>query len=405
MCDLTGVPGTWVWSAFSNSFRPCCSPCRRATSPSNPSRGAFFCLHVLPGRRGPWSCCSPPPRESHPAISYSGLSVVLRVARLSRCRRRQAHHSPLGSRETLLGRATPLSASGSGQQSCSGRLADPLRHGRGSLSGVTALASGGLPLFLAVRYAQAPELPSLESLFAGYTSSGTTRRCWAPYRWISSPCCWGATCLAAHVCEGTSLHVGPQGLGLLRAAPAAARCSVTLVAAFGPGRRAGGVLLTAVAVFRRPLVVSASPRPTGFPLLALGLDRCCRQCPSVVVRQTLVQGKPRSIRGRVSAVNSIFIGASNQLGEFESRRHGGPSRPSGSVVLGRGHLARGPATPPLSPAGPTGSPLRRDARGQTGPLALKSRPEGQRARECRSGGWPQEALMVTVQQISYPLCL
>ena len=56
---------------------------------------------------------------------------------------------------------------------------------------------------------------------------------------------------------------------------------------------------------------------------------------SVVIRQTLVQlGTPDAMRGRVSAVNSIFIGASNQLGEFESGATAALLGPVGSVLLG-----------------------------------------------------------------------
>ena len=72
---------------------------------------------------------------------------------------------------------------------------------------------------------------------------------------------------------------------------------------------------------------------------------------SVVVRQTLVQLEtPDAMRGRVSAVNSVFIGASNQLGEFESGATAALLGPVGSVVLGgAGHAAGGGALVALVP--------------------------------------------------------
>ncbi|MBL8441197.1 MAG: MFS transporter, partial [Betaproteobacteria bacterium] len=131
------------------------------------------------------------------------------------------------------------------------------------------------------------------------------------------------------------LHVGPQGLGLLRAAPAAGALLMSLLWLRWPlERRAGGVLLTAVAVFGAATVVFGLSETYWISLLALALTGAADNV-SVVVRQTLVQVEtPDRIRGRVSAVNSIFIGASNQLGEFESGATAALLGPVGSVVLG-----------------------------------------------------------------------
>jgi len=122
------------------------------------------------------------------------------------------------------------------------------------------------------------------------------------------------------------LHTGPWGLGLLRAAPAAGALMVSAWLARHPlERRVGRWLLGAVAVFGLSILIS---------LLAL-LVSGAADMVSVVIRQTLVQlGTPDEMRGRVSAVNSIFIGASNQLGEFESGASAALLGPVGSVLLG-----------------------------------------------------------------------
>jgi hypothetical protein len=115
------------------------------------------------------------------------------------------------------------------------------------------------------------------------------------------------------------LHVGPTGLGWLRAAPSLGAFAMALVLAHRPPlRRAGPALLWSVAGFGMATIVfarSTSPALSFAMLLITGaLDNI-----SVVVRGTLVQVlTPDSMRGRVSAVNAIFIGSSNELGEFES---------------------------------------------------------------------------------------
>jgi MFS family permease len=115
------------------------------------------------------------------------------------------------------------------------------------------------------------------------------------------------------------LFVGPWGLGLLRSAPAVGAMIVALLLARRPlSRRAGPRMLGCVALFGIFTILFAVSR--SFPLsLAALLGLGAADMVSVVVRQTLVQiNTPNEKRGRVSAVNSIFIGASNELGEFES---------------------------------------------------------------------------------------
>ncbi len=115
------------------------------------------------------------------------------------------------------------------------------------------------------------------------------------------------------------LHVGPWGLGLLRSAPAVGAAVVAFTLAQRPlARRAGAKMFACVAVFGVMTIVFGLSRSFPLSIVALaGLGAA--DMVSVVVRQTLVQiNTPDEKRGRVSAVNSIFIGASNQLGEFES---------------------------------------------------------------------------------------
>ncbi|WP_309678624.1 MFS transporter [Polaromonas sp.] len=131
------------------------------------------------------------------------------------------------------------------------------------------------------------------------------------------------------------LQVGPWGLGLLRAAPAAgALLSSAVLTRWPMERRVGRTMLAAVALYG--LCMVAFGLSTSFVLsLAVLAVSGGADMVSVVVRQTLMQIEtPNAMRGRVSAVNSVFIGASNQLGEFESGATAALLGPVGSVVAG-----------------------------------------------------------------------
>lgn len=131
------------------------------------------------------------------------------------------------------------------------------------------------------------------------------------------------------------LHVGPWGLGLLRSAPAVGALAVSLYLARRPiQRRAGKIMFTAVALYGVAILVFALSESFLLSLAALALSGAFDMV-SVVVRQSLVQlDTPDAMRGRVSAVNSIFIGASNQLGEFESGMTAGWFGTVPSVLIG-----------------------------------------------------------------------
>ncbi|MGY0195946.1 MFS transporter [Leptothrix sp. BB-4] len=131
------------------------------------------------------------------------------------------------------------------------------------------------------------------------------------------------------------LHVGPWGLGLLRAAPAVGALTMSIWLARRPSlQHAGPVLFGAVAFYGLCMVGFALSTWFWLSLAVLALSGAADMI-SVVVRQTLVQLEtPDAMRGRVSAVNSVFIGASNQLGEFESGATAAAFGPVGSVLLG-----------------------------------------------------------------------
>jgi len=115
------------------------------------------------------------------------------------------------------------------------------------------------------------------------------------------------------------LHAGPWSLGLLRASPAAGAVMMSLVLANRPlSRGVGRTMLAAVAIFGVGTLVFAISTNIVLSVAALFVLGAA-DTVSVVVRSSLVQLlTPDSMRGRVNAVNSLFIGTSNQLGEFES---------------------------------------------------------------------------------------
>jgi MFS family permease len=131
------------------------------------------------------------------------------------------------------------------------------------------------------------------------------------------------------------LHVGPSGLGWLRAAPSIGAFITALALAHRPPiAKAGRALLLAVAGFGVATIVFGLS--TNFWLsLAMLLLTGLFDSVSVVIRHTLVQIlTPDEMRGRVSAINGLFIGTSNELGGFESGLVAGFFGPVVSVVAG-----------------------------------------------------------------------
>ena len=268
-----------------------------------------------------------------------GISVVLGVARAFQMPAQQAL-TPLLVPPTLLARAVAVSASGVQAAIIGGPALGGLLYGLGATTvylTCAALLALSCALALAVRY---PHQPATDGATWGTVLAGVG------FVWrhklllgatsldLFAVLLGGATALLP-IYARDILHTGPQGLGLLRAAPAMGALAMSLVLARWPlQRRVGRKLLAAVAVFGLATVVFGLSEYFGLSLLALAITGAADNI-SVVTRQTLVQLEtPDAMRGRVAAVNSIFIGASNQLGEFESGATAALFGPVGSVVMG-----------------------------------------------------------------------
>jgi MFS family permease len=163
------------------------------------------------------------------------------------------------------------------------------------------------------------DAPSLKSLFAGV---GFVRRTPAILGTISldlfTVLLGGVTALLP-IYARDILHTGPWGLGVLRAAPAAgALLMAAVLARHTIDRRVGMRMLQAVMVFGAATVVFALSHALWLSILALAVLGAA-DTVSMVIRISLVQlATPDDMRGRVGAVNFLFVNASYQLGEFES---------------------------------------------------------------------------------------
>ena len=115
------------------------------------------------------------------------------------------------------------------------------------------------------------------------------------------------------------LHAGARGLGMLRAAPAAGALVVSFYLAWRPIRHRAGVLMfVCVAIFGAATILFGISKSMVWSMLALFVVGASDMV-SVVIRSSILQlATPPEMRGRVSAVNSLFLGGSNELGEFES---------------------------------------------------------------------------------------
>jgi MFS family permease len=131
------------------------------------------------------------------------------------------------------------------------------------------------------------------------------------------------------------LHAGPEGLGHLRAAPAVGATLTAAFFSFRPLRHnVGTKMLTAVAVFGAATIVFGFSRSMPLSLFCLALLGSADMF-SVYVRQSLIQlNTPDAMRGRVGAVSSLFISASNELGEAESGVLGAVIGPVAAVIAG-----------------------------------------------------------------------
>ncbi len=268
-----------------------------------------------------------------------GISVLLGMARAFQMPAQQAL-TPQLVPPLLLQRAVTISASAMQAAIIGGPALGGVLYTVGpatvyACSGLLLLA--GSALALTVRYDHVPPqmAASWHSVLAG------VRFVWARKVILGATTLdlfavllGGATALLP-IFARDLLQTGPIGLGLLRAAPAVGALAMSLVLVRWPlQRKVGHKLLLAVAVFGLATVVFGLSRSFTLSLLALVLTGAA-DAVSVVMRSTLVQLEtPNEMRGRVSAVNSIFIGASNQLGEFESGSVAALWGPVMSVVSG-----------------------------------------------------------------------
>ena len=267
------------------------------------------------------------------------ISVVLGVARAFQMPAQQAL-TPLLVPAPLLQRAIALSSTGMQAAIICGPALGGLLYVKGATTvyastlGLFLLASA---LTLAVRYRhQASSLAAnWGTLLAGVAFVWQRKLLLgATSLDLFAVLLGGATALLP-IYARDILHTGPEGLGLLRSAPAVGALLMSLLLMRWPlRRRVGHRLLGAVAVFGLATVVFGLSTHFGLSLVALVITGAADSI-SVVTRMTLVQLEtPDAMRGRVSAVNSIFIGASNQLGEFESGAAAAWLGPVLSVVTG-----------------------------------------------------------------------
>ena len=225
----------------------------------------------------------------------------------------------------LLPRAVALAASASQTSTIIGPALGGLLYTAGPATVYTTASGlflGASMLVASIRVARAPllrEPVSFQSLFAGIAF---IRRRPAILGAISldlfAVLLGGATALLP-IYARDILGTGPWGLGLLRSAPACGALSMSVVLAHHPlRRRVGRIMFGAVTLFGFATMVFAVSTTFLLSLTTLVVLGAA-DVISVVIRNSLVQIEtPDAMRGRVTAVHSMFIGTSNQLGEFES---------------------------------------------------------------------------------------
>ncbi len=176
---------------------------------------------------------------------------------------------------------------------------------------------------------------TLDSLLAGIRFVRSTRLILATITLDMFAVLLGGATALLPIFAKDILHVGPVGLGWLRAAPSIGALAMAVTLAHRPPlRKAGRAMMLSVAGFGLVTLVFGLSRLPVLSFLMLLLAGAMDNI-SVVVRGTLVQVlTPDAMRGRVSAVNGVFIGLSNELGGFESGITAAWLGPVGSVVLG-----------------------------------------------------------------------
>ena len=167
--------------------------------------------------------------------------------------------------------------------------------------------------------AAAPEAPSLKSLLSGLGFVWSRRPLLGAISLDLFGVLFGGATALLPVYAADVLHVGPAGLGVLRTAPGVGAAVCGIVLGLAPiTRHVGRWMFGGVAVFGLATILFGLSQWFWLSLAALTVMGA-GDMVSVYIRHLLVQLEtPDAIRGRVSAVNAVFIGASNELGEFES---------------------------------------------------------------------------------------
>jgi MFS family permease len=201
----------------------------------------------------------------------------------------------------------------------------------------TVLAVMSLACVSSIRRAEPPphEPVTLSSMFAGFRFIWTHKVALGAISLdLFAVLLGGATALLPIYAKDI-LNTGPWGLGLLRSAPAVGALFMAVALARAPlDRRIGRRMFVSVAIYGLAILVFAVSTDFVLSMAALAVSGAADMV-SIVIRQTLVQIEtPDEMRGRVSAVNATFIGASNQLGEFRAGATAAWVGAVGSVVLG-----------------------------------------------------------------------
>jgi MFS family permease len=268
------------------------------------------------------------------------VSIVLGVVRAFQMPAQQALTPQLVPQQ-LLPRAIALSSSGVQAAIICGPALGGALYTAGA---TTVYACGGLlsllscALTLTVRYRQQPSSSapaSWRTVFAGVAFVWQRQVLLGAMSLDLFAVLLGGAVALLPIYARDILHSGPFGLGLLRSAPAFGALAMSLALTRWPlQRHVGHRLLAAVALFGAATLVFGVSTNFGLSLAALAITGAADTI-SVVTRQTLTQLEtPDAMRGRVASVNTIFIGASNQLGEFESGATAALLGPQGSVILG-----------------------------------------------------------------------
>ncbi len=206
-----------------------------------------------------------------------------------------------------------------------GGLLYPLSPGfvYGVAAGMCLLAAASVTAMRRSQAADAaPETgsaPGLSSVLAGISFVGHTQILLGAILLDLLAVLFGGAVALLPLFARSILHVGPTGLGVLRSAPAIGALLAAAMLTRRPlGRRAGRTLLAAVSAFGASMIVFGLSRSFWLSLLALAVSGFVDMFSMNIRATTVALATPNRLRGRVLAVEMVFISASNQLGAFES---------------------------------------------------------------------------------------